>query len=114
VDITLADALFSFDVSQKPTSRLVRTALLVALYILMFGDDDVRPAEVQLTYRTVRKVLSCLLLLCVADLIKAVLAKYVAGHFHNSLHFTKMQDALNKVFTHSLPLKSSCLCFSHS
>ncbi len=71
--------------------------MLVILYILMFGDDDVRPAEVQLTYHTVRKILSCLLLYCVADLIKAVLAKYVAGHFHNSLHFTKMQDALNKV-----------------
>ncbi|EIE26550.1 hypothetical protein COCSUDRAFT_39616 [Coccomyxa subellipsoidea C-169] len=64
--------------------------------MLMFGDDDVRPAEVQLTYETVRKVLLCLLLICVADLIKAVLTKYVSGHFHNSLHFTKMQDALNK------------------
>lgn len=83
--------------TQKPASRLVRTALLVVLYMLMFGDDDVRPAEVQLTYETVRKVLLCLLLICVADLIKAVLTKYVSGHFHNSLHFTKMQDALNKV-----------------
>ena len=63
----------------------------------MFKDDEVRPAEVQLTYETVRKILVCLLLFCVADLIKAVLAKFVAGHFHSSLHFTKMQDALNKV-----------------
>lgn len=76
---------------------MVKTGLLVVLYILMFNDDDIRPAEVQLTYETVRKILFCLLLFCVADLIKAVLAKFVAGHFHTSLHFTKMQDALNKV-----------------
>jgi hypothetical protein len=43
------------------------------------------------------KVFYCLMLFCTADLTKAVLAKIVAGHFHNSLHFEKMQDALNKV-----------------
>ena len=50
-----------------------------------------------LTYHTTFKVLLCLMLFCAADMVKVILAKIVAGHFHNHLHFTKMQDALNKV-----------------
>ena len=82
---------------QKPAARLIRVALLMLLFKLMFGDDEPRPEEVVLTYHTTFKVLLCLMLFFAADIVKVILAKIVAGHFHNHLHFTKMQDALNKV-----------------
>ena len=72
------------------------------LYKLMFGDDEPRPEQVVLTYRTTWKILFCLLLFFAADMIKVILTKIMAGHFHNQLHFLRMQDALNKV-THTSP-----------
>jgi len=84
-------------VAQKPGARLLRVALLMILYKLMFGDEEARPDQVVLTYRTTWKVLFCMLLFFAADMVKVILAKIVAGHFHNQLHFSKMQDALNKV-----------------
>ena len=88
---------------QKPAARLLRVALLMLLFKLMFGDDEPRPEEVVLTYHTTFKVLLCLMLFFAADMVKVILAKIVAGHFHNHLHFTKMQDALNKVKCDSHP-----------
>ena len=84
---------------QKPAARFLRTCLLIALYLCIFSDGEEAewPPELLLTYKTVLRGLLCLLLFCVADLMKAALAKRVSGHFHTSLHFTKMQDALNKV-----------------
>ena len=81
---------------------MLRVALLMILYKLMFGDEEARPDQVVLTYRTTWKVLFCLLLFFAADMVKVILAKIVAGHFHNQLHFSKMQDALNKV-SHRCP-----------
>lgn len=86
---------------QKPAARLIRTCLLIGLYLWIFSDGEEWPAELLYTYKTVLKILFCMLLFCTADLIKAALAKMVAGHFHSSLHFSKMQDALNKVRHHS-------------
>ncbi len=82
---------------QKPGARLLRVALLMILYKLMFGDDEPRPDQVVLTYRTTWKILFCLLLFFAADMGKVILTKVMAGHFHNQLHFSRMQDALNKV-----------------
>jgi hypothetical protein len=86
---------------QKPAARLIRTCLLIGLYLWIFSDGEEAswPPELLLTYRTVLKGLLCLLLFCTADLMKATLAKTVSGHFHTSLHFMKMQDALNKART---------------
>ena len=70
---------------------------MICLYIWIFSDGEEWPAELLYTYQTVLKILFCMVLFCAADLLKAALAKTVAGHFHSSLHFTKMQDALNKV-----------------
>ena len=95
---------------QKPAARLIRVALLMLLFKLMFGDDEPRPEEVVLTYHTTFKVLLCLMLFFAADMVKVILAKIVAGHFHNHLHFTKMQDALNKV---PLCSSSKALISSH-
>ena len=87
------------ELPQKPAARLIRTCLLIGLYLWIFsdGEEQTWPPELLLTYQTVLKALLCLLLFCTADLIKAMLAKTVSGHFHTSLHFMKMQDALNKV-----------------
>ena len=53
--------------------------------------------QVVATYLTTWKVLFCALLFFAADMVKVILTKIVAGHFHNQLHFSKMEDALNKV-----------------
>ena len=93
--------------AQKPGARLLRVALLMVLYKLMFGDDEPRPDPVVLTYRTTWKILFCLLLFFAADMGKVVLTKIMAGHFHNQLHFLRMQDALNKV------IPSLAVCMTH-
>ena len=93
-------------VSQKPGARLLRVAMLMILYKLMFGDDEPRPDQVVLTYRTTWKILFCLLLFFAADMAKVILTKIMAGHFHNQLHFLRMQDALNKVM-HGHPPETS-------
>ena len=84
----------------------MRLALLMILYKLMFGDDEPRPDQVVLTYRTTWKILFCLLLFFAADMGKVILTKIMAGHFHNQLHFLRMQDALNKVIQ-LLPSRAS-------
>ena len=96
---------------QKPGARLLRVALLMVLYKLMFGDDEPRPDQVVLTYRTTWKILFCLLLFFAADMGKVILTKIMAGHFHNQLHFSRMQDALNKVMP--ALLIQSLRCPSH-
>ena len=62
------------------------------------------------TYLTTWKVLFCALLFFAADMVKVILAKIVAGHFHNQLHFSKMEDALNKVHIARTSPFSHCLC----
>ena len=42
-------------------------------------------------------MLGCAIIFCLANVVKAVLAKRLASHFHREAHFQKMRDAIKKV-----------------
>ena len=41
--------------------------------------------------------LACCIIFCAANVVKALLAKKMASHFHKQTHFQKMRDAIKKV-----------------
>ncbi len=41
--------------------------------------------------------LGCWIIFCAANVVKALLAKKMASHFHKQTHFQKMRDAIKKV-----------------
>lgn len=78
-------------------TMLLRMLLLIPLFILAFTDEIERPEDVQLAYMTVLKLLACLVLFTLGNVIKTLLAKLLASNFHRKAFFDKMQDALQKV-----------------
>lgn len=77
--------------------RLLRSLLLIPLYMLVMADGIARPEEIEMAYTTALKVLICFTAFSGAQLLKTVAAKLVARSFYKRAHFDKMQDALNKV-----------------
>lgn len=76
---------------------LLRMLLLLPLFVMSFADGVARPEEVQVAYSLVAKALACLALFAAGNLLKTLLAKLLASHFHRRAFFEKMQDALQKV-----------------
>ncbi|KAK9844135.1 hypothetical protein WJX81_005562 [Elliptochloris bilobata] len=83
---------------RRPASRLVRSALLILLFVVSFQDGIERPELVQWGWNMVFKALVCLTLFCATDLLKTLAAKSLARTFHKEAHFAKMQDALEKEY----------------
>lgn len=89
-------------VLQKPLRRFLRVALLTPLFIGCFYSKDLANGHVKDVFRTLCRLLGCLLLFTFANVLKTLLAKIMASHFHKEAHFEKMQEALQKVGDHSL------------
>ena len=82
---------------QRPGTMLLRMLLLIPLYVVAFADGIARPEDVQLAYTLVLKSLICLTLFAAGNVLKTLLAKLLASHFHRRAFFDKLQDALQKV-----------------
>ncbi len=82
---------------QVPAARLLRSILLIPLYMFAMADGIKRPDDIQAAWNTALKVLICIAMFFAAQLVKTVAAKLVARSFYKRAHFDKMQDALNKV-----------------
>lgn len=54
------------------------------------------------------QVLVCIFLWLVVDVIKTMMAKLMANHFHQETYFQRMQEALRKVTAHCLSDTFSC------
>lgn len=92
---------------QKSVSRCLRACLALLLFLVAFADGREREEYVQLAWASVVKLLICLILFSVANVVKTLLAKLLSSHFHKRAHFDKMQDALTKVVCLSTALQSS-------
>ena len=57
-------------------------------------------------YRTIARLLGCLTLFFLANVLKTLAAKLLATSFHTEAHFQKMQEALEKVSI------EPCVCMS--
>jgi len=54
------------------------------------------------------QVLVCIFLWLVVDVIKTMMAKLMANHFHQETYFQRMQEALRKVRAHCLSVTFWC------
>lgn len=102
---------------QKPLRRFLRVALMTPLFVGCFYSKDLTNYHVKDAFRTLCRLLGCLLLFTFANVLKTLLAKIMASHFHKEAHFEKMQEALQKVrhqlhfvFTIFSPLPSFVFC----
>lgn len=84
-------------VMQKPLRRFLRVALITPLFVGCFYSKDLTNSHVKDVFRTLCRLLGCLLLFTFANVLKTLLAKIMASHFHKEAHFEKMQEALQKV-----------------
>ena len=82
---------------QKPLRRFLRVALLIPLFVGCFYTKDNENTHVKNVFRTLARLLGCLLLFFFANVLKTLVAKIMASHFHKEAHFEKMQEALQKV-----------------
>lgn len=82
---------------QKPLRRFLRVALLIPLFVGCFYTKDNENNHVKNVFRTLARLLGCLLLFFFANVLKTLVAKIMASHFHKEAHFEKMQEALQKV-----------------
>ena len=82
---------------QKPLRRFLRVALMTPLFVGCFYSKDLTNSHVKDVFRTLCRLLGCLLLFTFANVLKTLLAKIMASHFHKEAHFEKMQEALQKV-----------------
>lgn len=85
---------------QSPATTLLRALLLIPLFVTFFAAAASRSTEAQQAYTFVLKALACLVLFAAGNLLKTLLAKLLASHFHRRAFFDKMQDALQKVSLH--------------
>lgn len=82
---------------QKPLRRFLRVALMTPLFVGCFYSKNFTNYHVKDVFRTLCRLLGCLLLFTFANVLKTLLAKIMASHFHKEAHFEKMQEALQKV-----------------
>ena len=90
-------AKFALDVAQKPLRRFLRVALLIPLFVGCFYTKNNENTHVHNVFQTLARLLGCLLLFFFANVLKTLVAKIMASHFHKEAHFEKMQEALQKV-----------------
>ena len=77
-------------------------ALLIPLFVGCFYTKDNENSHVKNVFRTLARLLGCLLLFFFANVLKTLVAKIMASHFHKEAHFEKMQEALQKVSSKAL------------
>ncbi|KAL4438254.1 hypothetical protein ABPG77_010615 [Micractinium sp. CCAP 211/92] len=95
--------LFYIWTVRRPLAWVVRAGLLLGswaacLYDPAYGDPDESAAQsrFQRAYIIIVKILSCVLLFTVAELLKVLVAKMIASKFNRESHVKKMRAALKK------------------
>ncbi len=84
---------------QKYLSRLFKGALVCGLFAAIFKGQSNNNPTLHKIYIIIIKVLVCIFLWLVVDVIKTMMAKLMANHFHQETYFQRMQEALRKVPT---------------
>lgn len=84
-------------VLQKPLRRFLRVALITPLFVGCFYTKNFTNSHVKDVFQTLSRLLGCMLLFFFANVLKTLVAKIMASHFHKEAHFEKMQEALQKV-----------------
>ena len=93
---------------QKPLRRFLRVALITPLFVGCFYTKNVTNSHVKDVFQTLSRLLGCMLLFFFANVLKTLVAKIMASHFHKEAHFEKMQEALQKVINTVMTLPYTC------
>lgn len=95
--------LFYIWTVRRPLAWVVRAGLLLGswaacLYDPAYGDEDLSVAQARFerAYLIIVKLLSCVLLFTIAELLKVLIAKMIASKFNRESHVKKMRAALKK------------------
>ncbi|KAL4448407.1 hypothetical protein ABPG75_005626 [Micractinium tetrahymenae] len=101
--LTNESYLFYIWTVRRPLAWVVRAGLLLGswaacLYDPAYGDPDQSSAQAKFedAYLIIVKLLSCVLLFTVAELLKVLVAKMIASKFNRESHVKKMRAALKK------------------
>ena len=82
---------------QRPLARFLRACMVLPIFVGCFIGRAHDGRGVHNAYMVVVRLLGCAVLFCFANVLSALLAKIMATHFHKDAHFSKMNDALQKV-----------------
>lgn len=91
-------ALYYLVGTKKYLSRLIKGALVCGLFAAIFSGQSNNNPTVHKIYIIIIKVLVCIFLWLVVDVIKTMMAKLMANHFHQETYFQRMQEALRKEY----------------
>ena len=94
---------------QKPLARFVQVVLVIPLFLGVFAGRESDSSTVHGFYTNLGRVLGCLSLFFLANVLKCLCAKVLATSFHQESHFKKMQEALQKVL-HMQLLDNQRIC----
>lgn len=82
---------------QRPLARFLRACMILPVFVGCFQGRAHDGRGVHNAYMIVTRLLGCVILFCFANVLSALLAKIMSTHFHKDAHFSKMNDALQKV-----------------
>lgn len=91
-------ALYYLVGTKKYLSRLFKGALVTGLFAAIFKGQSNNNPTLHKIYINIIKVLVCIFLWLVVDVLKTMSAKLMAGHFHQETYFQRMQEALRKEY----------------
>lgn len=77
---------------------------MTPLFVGCFYTKNFTNSHVKDVFQTLSRLLGCMLLFFFANVLKTLVAKIMASHFHKEAHFEKMQEALQKVIIIAIPL----------
>ncbi|PRW44384.1 Mechanosensitive ion channel 10 [Chlorella sorokiniana] len=77
---------------------VMRSSLVLATFAALFQSQPDKDGRVQDAFLVIIKVLGCVALCTLANLITKVIMKLMSTHFHKEAHFQRMQEALRKEY----------------
>jgi len=93
---TNAKVLFFLLSVRRDLGRMLRMVAWIPVSAALFGPVSNRAEGVKTVYETILRLLGCVALFWLGNILKTVIARSISSHFHKEAHFHKMKDALEQ------------------
>ncbi|KAL0055259.1 hypothetical protein WJX82_009568 [Trebouxia sp. C0006] len=92
------NVLYFMAAIKRPLTWFLRSVIVLPAFVgIMLPRAETDDAFFK-AYDYCVKFLGCWIIFCAANVVKALLAKKMASHFHKQTHFQKMRDAIKKEY----------------
>ncbi|DBA97213.1 TPA: hypothetical protein ACH3X1_014965 [Trebouxia sp. C0004] len=92
------NVLYFMAAIKRPLTWFLRSVIVLPAFVgIMLPRAETDDAFFK-AYDYCIKFLGCWIIFCAANVVKALLAKRMASHFHKQTHFQKMRDAIKKEY----------------